>query len=196
MGTNMSNDNVAERSNADEVPTDDVTWIDEVIDRLHGQTKWSEDNAANCATATTIASKVGAKSIAVQLHQLSLPQKLSAFFHTQFGEPDKRVSEFISILVELRKVCNRPADPPASDAKSNELTAPSDLDDRLDWTPSDGPKQWAKLFNFSTQTFKRRCAAGKIRHRKLSSKSYQIAIADIPAKHQSKFRNAENQSAK
>jgi len=58
------------------------------------------------------------------------------------------------------------------------------------WTPADGPAQWAKLFGVTVYTFKRWCKVGKIQHRKLSSKSYQVAVMEIPAKDQAKFRPA------
>ncbi len=61
----------------------------------------------------------------------------------------------------------------------------------LAWTPADGPMQWAKLFAVSSATFKKRCGEGKIRHKKLSSKSYQVAIDDLPAMHRDKFRAAK-----
>jgi hypothetical protein len=55
-------------------------------------------------------------------------------------------------------------------------------------TTADSPSRWAKMFGISLSTLKRRFADGSIRHKKLSTKSYQIAIDDLPAKHQGKFR--------
>lgn len=63
-------------------------------------------------------------------------------------------------------------------------------DEILEWTPPDSPQVWAKLFRFSVRTLMRRFKEGRIRHRKLSSKSYQIAVADLPADHQRKFRTS------
>ena len=68
--------------------------------------------------------------------------------------------------------------------------------DQIEMTPADGPSQWAKLFGISVSTFMRRLKDGTIRHKKLSSKNYQIAITDLPAKHQAKFRNTGDQPAK
>jgi hypothetical protein len=48
------------------------------------------------------------------------------------------------------------------------------------WSKPDGPKQWAKAFNCSPSTLKRRFEAGTIRHKKLSSKSYCIHVDDLP----------------
>lgn len=62
----------------------------------------------------------------------------------------------------------------------------------IEWTIADGPTQWAKLFGISPSTLKRRFKDGKIRHKELSAKSYQIAVDDLPAKHQDKYRNAKN----
>jgi len=75
-------------------------------------------------------------------------------------------------------------------------TAPMAVPTSEDWTPADGPSQWAKTFGFSVSTLKRRFKDGRIRHKKLSPKSYQIAIADLPANHQAKFRNVQNQPGK
>jgi hypothetical protein len=64
------------------------------------------------------------------------------------------------------------------------------------YTPADSPSRWAKLFGVSPDTFKRRCKENKIRHRKFSSKSYQVLIADLPARHQAKFCAGEAPPAK
>jgi hypothetical protein len=73
---------------------------------------------------------------------------------------------------------------------------PDDPATEIQWTTADGLSQWAKLFGFSVTTLKRRFKDGTIKHKKMSSKSYQIAVADLPAKHQSKFRNVGDQAAK
>jgi hypothetical protein len=64
--------------------------------------------------------------------------------------------------------------------------------EQVEWTTPDSPSRWAKLFGFSVDTLKRRFDDGTVRHKKLSSKSYQIAIDDLPAVHQAKFRKASN----
>ena len=69
-------------------------------------------------------------------------------------------------------------------------TPPKTGDDGIAWTPAKGPAQWGKIFDMSSATFKRRCNEGKIRCKKLSPKSYQVAIDDLPAKHQAKFRSS------
>jgi len=66
----------------------------------------------------------------------------------------------------------------------------------VEWTTADSPSRWAKLFDISPPTFMRRLKEGKIRHKKLSTKSYLIAIADLPAMHQAKFRNVDKPSFK
>ena len=89
--------------------------------------------------------------------------------------------------------------PPAIivETPSNPLpVAPTEAGESMEWTTPDGPTQWAKLYGFSPTTFKRRLPDGSIRHKKLSSKSYQIAIADLPAKHQARFRNADKPNPK
>jgi hypothetical protein len=65
----------------------------------------------------------------------------------------------------------------------------------IEWTPADTPARWAKLFGFSVRTLNRRFKDGSIRPKKLSTKSYQIAIDDLPAMHQPKFRNVPTKPA-
>jgi hypothetical protein len=48
------------------------------------------------------------------------------------------------------------------------------------WSEPDTPSRWAKRFGVSWDTLKRRFAEGAIRHKKLSSKSYQIHVNDLP----------------
>ena len=55
--------------------------------------------------------------------------------------------------------------------------------DNVTWSKPDSPTRWAIVFDISAQTFKRRVKDGKIRAKKLSSKSYQIDIQDIPGNH-------------
>jgi hypothetical protein len=52
------------------------------------------------------------------------------------------------------------------------------------------------MFDVSPTTFMRLLKNGSIRHKKLSTKSYQLAIADLPAKHQAKFHNVEKPTHK
>ena len=47
------------------------------------------------------------------------------------------------------------------------------------WSKQDGPTQWAKKFGFSVDTLMRRFEDGTIRHKKLSTKSYQIHVDDL-----------------
>lgn len=48
------------------------------------------------------------------------------------------------------------------------------------WSNPDGPQQWARMFGFSVDTLKRRFKAGKIRHKKHTTKSYSIHVDDVP----------------
>ena len=50
------------------------------------------------------------------------------------------------------------------------------------WSQADAPKCWGKVFGFSAATFIRRVKAGTIRAKKLSDKSYQVHLGDIPQK--------------
>jgi hypothetical protein len=49
------------------------------------------------------------------------------------------------------------------------------------WSQPDGPAQWAKKFNVSVSTVKRRFADGSIRVKKLSPKSYLVHVDDVPS---------------
>jgi hypothetical protein len=55
------------------------------------------------------------------------------------------------------------------------------------WTPADNLSRLANLFGVSTRTFKKLLAAGRVRHRKLTTKTYQIAVDDLPARHRPKY---------
>ncbi len=79
------------------------------------------------------------------------------------------------------RVGSEPPEPPEPPA-SNSLAG-------LALTRPDFPSQWAKIFGISRSTLMRRFKDGKIRFNKLSSKSYQIVIDDLPAQFQDKFRN-------
>jgi hypothetical protein len=87
-------------------------------------------------------------------------------------------------------------DPKGSETPQADLTEMPADDPPLAWTTPDSPQRWAKVFGFSVDTLKRRFKAGQIRHKKLSTKSYQIAVDDLPAAQQTKFRAAQNPPAK
>ena len=48
------------------------------------------------------------------------------------------------------------------------------------WSKPDSPSRWAKVFKVSPATFIRYVTNGTIHAQKLSSKSYQVALPDIP----------------
>ena len=49
------------------------------------------------------------------------------------------------------------------------------------WSKPDSPNKWAKVFKCSYNTFMTRLRDGKISHKKLSTKSYQIDMRELPA---------------
>jgi len=51
------------------------------------------------------------------------------------------------------------------------------------WSAPDTPRRWGKVFGCSAKTFIRRAKAGILPARKLSDRSYQVAISAIPADH-------------
>ncbi len=93
-------------------------------------------------------------------------------------------------LWELMNHCRAaPAtDPAGTPVHTDRPTSESPADP--EWTTPDSPQRWAKVFGFSVDTLKRRFKDKKIRYKKLSSKSYQIAVDDLPAIHQAKFRSS------
>lgn len=52
--------------------------------------------------------------------------------------------------------------------------------DGADWSTASTPTFWALQFGVNVKTFKRWCDEGKVRAKKLSSKSYQVHLADLP----------------
>jgi hypothetical protein len=59
------------------------------------------------------------------------------------------------------------------------------------WSRPKGPKEWAKVFGFSPDTFKRRCASGAIRYKKLSSRKYLVHLDDIPTSISTQAKSAQ-----
>lgn len=49
------------------------------------------------------------------------------------------------------------------------------------WSKADTPSRWAKRFGISRATFVRRVTDGKIRGKRLSSKSYLVHSDDVPS---------------
>ena len=52
---------------------------------------------------------------------------------------------------------------------------------KAEWSSADTPARWARVFQVSAKTFKRRVEDGKIRAKKLSDRSYQIDARDLPS---------------
>jgi len=48
------------------------------------------------------------------------------------------------------------------------------------WSSPDTPKRWAKRFRVSVDTMKRLLKAGTIRNKRLSDRSYQVHVDDVP----------------
>jgi hypothetical protein len=90
-----------------------------------------------------------------------------------------RASHLSAVLVEVRELV------------SSEPAAPGAVGQDGPWSRPKGPKDWGKVFGFSADTFKRRCAAGKIRHKKLSSRKYLVHVDDIPASVPTQAKSAQ-----
>jgi hypothetical protein len=82
------------------------------------------------------------------------------------SEQTPAVSETLLVAQLSDIVAGQPATPPAGTI----------------WSEADTPSRWAKKFGFSTDTLMRRFKDGSIRHKKLSTKSYQIHVDDLPRK--------------
>jgi hypothetical protein len=54
------------------------------------------------------------------------------------------------------------------------------------WSIPNSPKRWAKIYGVSTSTIKRYFASQRICNRQLSSKSYKVAVKDLPADYNKK----------
>ena len=89
-----------------------------------------------------------------------------------------------------------PCESNAEGPSGRTMIAPIETEESVEWTTPNGPGQWAKMFEVSQTTFRRWLDAGKIRYKKLSVKSYLIAVADLPSKHQAKFRNGDKPTRK
>jgi hypothetical protein len=73
-------------------------------------------------------------------------------------------------------------DTPAVQASTaSPLGEPPADEKAIEWSKPDGPTQWAKVFGLSYNTMVKRLREGVIRNKKLSDRSYQIAIDDLPA---------------
>jgi hypothetical protein len=59
---------------------------------------------------------------------------------------------------------------------------------RVDWTPFASVSVWAKHFGVSSAIMAEMLKRGEVRHNKRSTKSYQIAVDDLPVMHQATYR--------
>lgn len=66
------------------------------------------------------------------------------------------------------------------DAEAEKLEAGGGGSPDGPWSQPDTPKRWAKVFGVNVQTIKRRFQDGKIRNKKLSDRSYQVHVDDVP----------------
>jgi hypothetical protein len=60
----------------------------------------------------------------------------------------------------------------------------------IEWTTANTVSGWAKVFGVGRNTMAQMLRKRAVRNRQLSPKTYLIAIADVPAKHQAKYRPA------
>jgi phytoene dehydrogenase-like protein len=84
---------------------------------------------------------------------------------------------------DIQALPRRPA-PPATLRQIREMITdlggePSETS--VQWSKADSPKRWAKRFNISPATFKRRVQDGTIRALILSDRLYQVDLARLPA---------------
>ncbi len=172
----------------DLTPSESVTRYQKYIERLETELQPAPQSATTTITESAIV------------------PTLEAVTKTVEKTPAESPEEEASAPVEGQRTAQaRPAKTKAVDQTHDgrpSFTEPAPAvgragaDPNPEMTTPDSPGRWAKLFGFSANTLKRRFKDGAIRHKKLSSKSYQIAIDDLPAIHQSKFRNGKNPPAK
>ncbi|MBI2477318.1 MAG: hypothetical protein HYV60_01300 [Planctomycetia bacterium] len=51
---------------------------------------------------------------------------------------------------------------------------------QVEWSKAESPTEWTKLFGGTARQFVKACEEGKIRHKRWTSKLYQVDIRDIP----------------
>jgi hypothetical protein len=87
---------------------------------------------------------------------------------------------FNSAVYELaNEVCVRVHDGQAP-ADVVDLFGPQKTASDCDWSLPQSPKEWAREFGVHVKTFIRWVRKGTIRAKRLSPKSYQIALGDVP----------------
>jgi hypothetical protein len=55
-----------------------------------------------------------------------------------------------------------------------------DDEEAVSWSKPDSPTRWAKVFKCTLRTMVRYLETQKVRNKRLSSRSYQIALSDVP----------------
>jgi hypothetical protein len=102
----------------------------------------------------------------------------------QMDLPEKpAIPDEIPTLRAARKVIDEIADWCVRQLRLDRTPSTNDGDDQPPggWSKPDSPTRWAGVFGESPKTFMRKVNQGKIRAKKLTSKSYQIAVDDLPA---------------
>jgi hypothetical protein len=98
-----------------------------------------------------------------------LPQHGREHCASQFRSWAERLREFVAERLKKAKELRR----------LRKKRPPGDREDGP-WSKPDSPSRWAKIFNISTRTFVRHVEEKAIHAKKLSDKSYQVALSDIP----------------
>jgi hypothetical protein len=161
------------------------TWIHGVRENYNRQVKQSHRPQPDSTSAKSkrvlgmlLISGLSSETLQFPIHEFqgSAEAGQGQRFRVSGSIPKDRLPDLIAVGRAIGQA-------PASTNESNSAT------DQIEWTRPDSPKCWAKLFGCSPSTFTRRCREAKIRHKKLSTKSYQVAIDDLPTIHQAKFRS-------
>jgi hypothetical protein len=109
-----------------------------------------------------------------------------------FGlEPDNWLREgLLRELLAPFQPASDSADDDADLGKPGEAERSEDSVPPGGWSKPKSPKELVRVFGVSWSTIKRRFKDGKIRHHRLSTKSYKVAVADLPANERTEQESA------
>jgi hypothetical protein len=97
---------------------------------------------------------------------------------SQFREQAEVLREFVAARLKKAKELRRLRK--ARNAVSSDEQKRTTDEQGGPWSKPDSPSRWAKVFKMSTRTFIRHVEKGVIHAKRLSDKSYQVALSDIP----------------
>jgi len=123
----------------------------------------------------------------------ALPARARVDFCRQLMlDPGSEVPRFLAVAEELAGRCLE-----ANRYLAAKLDGVTDLAEQIrqairgeavEWSRPESPKRWAKVFNCAPRTVRRWFEQQKIRNRKLSTRSYVVAVGDLPPSDRDRYR--------